>query len=74
MSLCLAPVIAVNAAPPVVLAAVPLGVVDVIGLALFAGGFAFEVLADWQKSRWSRERKEKIHDEQFMSRGLWSRR
>ncbi|KAI0386486.1 DUF1295-domain-containing protein [Hypomontagnella monticulosa] len=73
VSLCLAPVIAINAVPPVVLAAVPFGVADALGFGLFAGGFAFEIIADWQKSRWSREREEKVHDEQFMSRGLWSR-
>ncbi|KAI2777015.1 DUF1295-domain-containing protein [Daldinia loculata] len=73
VSLCLAPVLAVNAVPPAALAAVPLRVTDVLGLALFAGGFALEVVADRQKGEWLRRRKEKLHDEPFMTKGLWSR-
>ncbi|KAI0116042.1 DUF1295-domain-containing protein [Hypoxylon sp. NC0597] len=73
VSLCLAPVIAINAVPPVVLAAVPLRVTDVLGLALFVGGFAFEIAADRQKGDWLARRKEKLHDEQFITGGLWSR-
>ncbi|KAI2466843.1 DUF1295-domain-containing protein [Annulohypoxylon bovei var. microspora] len=73
VSLCLAPVIAINAAPPAALAAVSLGAADVLGLALFAGGFAFEIVADRQKGRWLRRRKDKLHDEPFMTGGLWSR-
>ncbi|OTB00285.1 hypothetical protein M426DRAFT_66247 [Hypoxylon sp. CI-4A] len=72
VSLCLAPVIAVNAVPRAALAAVPFGAADALGLALFAGGFAFEIVADRQKSRWLRERNAKLHDERFMTRGLWS--
>ncbi|KAI1380517.1 DUF1295-domain-containing protein [Hypoxylon crocopeplum] len=72
VSLCLAPVLAVNAVPAAILAAVPLGIADVLGLALFAGGFAFEIVADRQKGRWLQGRREKLHDEQFMTKGLWS--
>ncbi|XXG95533.1 hypothetical protein Hte_001797 [Hypoxylon texense] len=74
VSLCLMPVLAVNAAPPAMLAAVPLKLTDILGLALFAGGFAFEIAADRQKGRWLRRRREKLHDEPFMTGGLWSRR
>ncbi|KAI1777440.1 DUF1295-domain-containing protein [Hypoxylon cercidicola] len=73
VSLCLMPVLAVNSVPPAMLAAVPLKFTDVLGLALFAGGFAFEIVADRQKGRWLQQRREKLHDEQFMTRGLWCR-
>jgi len=71
--LCSMPVIAVNAIPS---AAFPsrLRVMDVLGLSLYLGGFTLEVLADWQKAKWVRQRKEKVHDEQFLTRGLWSKR
>lgn len=74
VSLCLMPVLAVNSVPPSMLAAVPLKISDVLGLALFAGGYIFEIIADRQKGRWLQERREKLHDEQFMTSGLWSRR
>lgn len=74
MSLCLMPVLAVNSVPPAMLAAVPLRLTDVLGLALFVGGFAFEIVADRQKDRWLQQRREKLHDEPFMTSGLWSRR
>ncbi|KAI6091620.1 hypothetical protein F4821DRAFT_188817 [Hypoxylon rubiginosum] len=73
VSLCLMPVLAVNSVPPSMLAAVPLKISDVLGLALFAGGYIFEIIADRQKGRWLQERREKLHDEQFMTSGLWSR-
>ncbi|KAM5350482.1 hypothetical protein ACJ41O_006987 [Fusarium nematophilum] len=75
VSICLSPVILVNAVPPAVLAAaVPkVLITDVIGLVLWSGGFACEVVADLQKSRWVREKKKKVHDEEFMTRGLFSR-
>jgi steroid 5-alpha reductase family enzyme len=75
VSLCLLPILAINSVPAAAFAAV--GRVrpsDVVGLALFAGGLAFEVTADRQKSRWLAEKKAKVHDEEFMTRGLWSRR
>lgn len=74
VSLCLAPVLAINAAPIASLAAVPFGVTDLLGLALFAGGFAFEITADRQKGRWLQGRKEKLHDELFLTGGLFARR
>ncbi|KAI1102892.1 DUF1295-domain-containing protein [Jackrogersella minutella] len=73
VSLCLGPVLAVNAVPAAALAAVPPRATDVLGLALFAGGFALEIAADRQKGRWLHRRQEKLHDEPFMTEGLWSR-
>ncbi|KAI2628654.1 DUF1295-domain-containing protein [Hypoxylon sp. NC1633] len=73
VSLTLAPVMAINAVPTAVLAAVPLGIADVLGLGLFVGGFVLEIVADRQKGRWLQQRRDKQHDEQFMTSGLWSR-
>lgn len=77
VSLCLAPVVAVNAAPAAAFggasAAVTLGMTDVLGLLLYAGGLAFEVVADRQKSQWVEEKKNKVHDEDFLTRGLWGK-
>ncbi|KAI0601138.1 hypothetical protein F4775DRAFT_589830 [Biscogniauxia sp. FL1348] len=69
VSLVLMPVIAVNAAagPSVVT------VTDVLGGALFAAGFACEVLADRQKSAWVARKRAKQHDEAFITTGLWAR-
>ncbi|KAK6956883.1 hypothetical protein Daesc_002165 [Daldinia eschscholtzii] len=72
VSVCLAPVLAINAVPPAMLAALPLRVTDFLGLALFVGGFALEIVADRQKGEWLRRRREKLHDEPFMTGGLWS--
>ncbi|KAI1338882.1 hypothetical protein F5Y15DRAFT_101075 [Xylariaceae sp. FL0016] len=74
VSLCLMPVIAINSVPAAAFAALPaVTATDVLGLALFAGGLTFEMVADRQKSRWLTEKKEKIHDEQFLTKGLWSK-
>ncbi|KAI0163995.1 DUF1295-domain-containing protein [Xylariaceae sp. FL1272] len=72
VSLCLMPVIAVNAVPAGAFAS---GVLtsDILGLALFAGGFAFEIAADRQKNKWLDEKRNKQHDEEFLTKGLWSR-
>ena len=88
VSLCLLPVIATNALPrsafqlarlqnvssklPVPISAKPY-LTDILGLTIFVFGFTFEVIADWQKSAWSREKKQKKHSEEFLTRGLWSR-
>lgn len=73
VSLCLMPVIAVNSIPASAVAATgALRLTDILGLSLYAGGLLFEVIADRQKAKWSKERKEKIHDEEFLTRGLWS--
>ncbi|KAI5922427.1 hypothetical protein F4810DRAFT_263795 [Camillea tinctor] len=68
VSLVLMPVVAVNAVP-----AVGLRATDVLGGAVFLAGFACEVVADRQKSAWLDGKKRKLHDEEFMTSGLWSR-
>ncbi|EHK24999.1 uncharacterized protein TRIVIDRAFT_212408 [Trichoderma virens Gv29-8] len=75
VSLELMPVIMLNAVPAAVLAsALPTIVAtDVLGLSLWLAGFAYEVLADVQKSQWQKEKKLKLHDEEFMARGLFSK-
>lgn len=75
VSACLLPVVAVNAVPPAALAARgPARPVEALGLALFAAGLALEVAADRQRARWVRDRRNKLHDDAFLTRGLWSRR
>ena len=78
VSLCLMPVMAVNAIPAAAASAVVAGskvkLTDVLGLSMYLGGLTLEVVADRQKARWVQERREKVHDEQFLTRGLWSRR
>jgi len=70
----LLPVLAVNALPASVFAALPaVGITDIIGVMLFVGGITFEATADKQKSNWLKEKKEKKHNEQFLTRGLWSK-
>ncbi|KAH6981233.1 hypothetical protein BKA56DRAFT_617031 [Ilyonectria sp. MPI-CAGE-AT-0026] len=71
VTICLTPVLLVNAVPRAALAT-GVTVTDVLGLGLWVGGFAFEVVADAQKSRWVREKRDKVHDEEFMTRGLFS--
>ncbi|CAJ2505421.1 Uu.00g128150.m01.CDS01 [Anthostomella pinea] len=74
VSQCLMPVVAVNSVPALAFAALPAVLAtDVLGIALFVGGFGFEIAADRQKSRWLRERREKSHEEDFLTKGLWSR-
>lgn len=74
VSLCLLPVTALNSLPPTTFASIarytPL---SVLGLALFVFGFGFEVTADRQKNAWVAEKKAKKHDEDFLTRGLWSK-
>lgn len=69
------PVLALNAIPASYFALLPTSVAatDILGLALFAGGFGLEIAADRQKATWLREKREKKHDEAFLARGLWSR-
>ncbi|UNI18167.1 hypothetical protein JDV02_004451 [Purpureocillium takamizusanense] len=83
VTLMLAPVIALNAVVPggATLASAAASassssralVTDVLGLAVWALGFGFEAVADAQKSRWVREKRDKVHDEAFMTRGLFSK-
>ncbi|KAJ6437847.1 membrane protein [Purpureocillium lavendulum] len=48
-------------------------VTDVLGLGLWVLGFGFEAVADAQKSRWLRDKKDKKHEEAFMTSGLFSK-
>ena len=68
------PVLALNSLP---LSAFPaglgIGLVDIVGLALYVGGITFEATADRQKSKWMEEKKQKKHSEEFLTRGLWSK-
>lgn len=79
VTLCSLPVLAVNSVPSAALSAAAAAspavrVSDVLGLSLFVLGFGFEVVADRQKARWVQEKHDKIHDEVFMTRGLWTKR
>lgn len=70
VSLTALPVYAINAIPR---AAQPaLGPRDAIAAALWISAFAFEVVADRQKSAWREAKNNKEHDEQFITSGLWS--
>ncbi|CAK3881719.1 hypothetical protein AC578_6243 [Lecanosticta acicola] len=74
VSLCLMPVLAINSIPATTLAALPLvTITDILGLLLYVGGITFEVTADKQKSQWMKEKKEKKHSEDFLTRGLWGK-
>ncbi|KAF1957082.1 DUF1295-domain-containing protein [Byssothecium circinans] len=88
VSLCCLPVVLVNSLPrsafalsrisnvtskiPQPVSAAPYWT-DILGLSIFLFGFIFEVVADRQKAQWSREKKEKKHSEEFLTRGLWSK-
>ena len=74
VSLCLLPVLAINSIPATTLAALPFfTITDIIGVLLYVGGLSFEATADRQKSQWLKEKKEKKHEEDFLTRGLWSK-
>lgn len=74
VSLCLMPVLAINSIPHTLLSTLPaVGITDLLGLALFVGGLGFEITADRQKNAWVQEKREKKHDEDFLTRGLWSK-
>jgi steroid 5-alpha reductase family enzyme len=75
VSLCLLPVMAVNSLPAATFASLgaAVSITDVLGILLYVGGLGFEITADRQKSQWSQEKKEKKHDEDFLTRGLWSK-
>lgn len=68
------PLLALNSIPHSQLMKLPaFGITDLVGLALFIGGLSFEVVADRQKNAWVQEKKNKQHDEDFLTRGLWSK-
>ncbi|CAE6417148.1 unnamed protein product [Rhizoctonia solani] len=50
----------------------PIGKFDMLGLSVFAASLAFEVIADRQKSDWRARKNAKLHDEKFITSGLWS--
>ncbi|MCJ1225893.1 hypothetical protein MMC12_002542 [Toensbergia leucococca] len=69
------PVLAINSLPAASFAALPasIAITDVIGILLYIGGLSFEVTADRQKNKWVQEKKQKVHEEEFLTRGLWSK-
>jgi steroid 5-alpha reductase family enzyme len=68
------PILALNSIPHTALATLPLvGLTDIIGILLYVGGLSFEVTADRQKSAWVQAKKNKEHDEDFLTHGLWSK-
>ncbi|KAL8653194.1 MAG: hypothetical protein Q9210_002236 [Variospora velana] len=75
VSLCLMPVLALNSLPASLFATLPaaIGLTDILGLLLYVGGLSFEVTADRQKDKWVQEKKTKKHNEEFLTRGLWSK-
>jgi len=75
VTLCCLPVLAVNSISPGVLGTrLPFFLLtDIIGIALYIGGLSFEATADKQKSDWMAEKHAKLHDEGFLTRGLWSK-
>ncbi|RKF55681.1 hypothetical protein GcC1_202015 [Golovinomyces cichoracearum] len=74
VSLCLLPVITLNSVPQKIFSVLPhIKTTDIIGLSLFVGGLAFEVIADYQKNSWVQAKRRKEHDEEFLTRGLWSK-
>jgi steroid 5-alpha reductase family enzyme len=75
VSLCLLPVSALNAVSTSAFAALSPGgsLLSLAGLGIYAFGLAFEVVADRQKTQWAKEKSEKKHSEEFLTRGLWSK-
>ncbi len=69
------PILAVNSLPASTFAALgtAVSITDIVGILLYVGGLSFEVTADRQKSQWVQEKKEKKHDEDFLTRGLWGK-
>ncbi|KAJ4155327.1 hypothetical protein LMH87_000581 [Akanthomyces muscarius] len=68
------PVLALGALPAATLATALPSVLatDVLGLSIWGMGFFFEAVADYQKSQWVKQKKRKEHDEDFLTRGLFS--
>jgi steroid 5-alpha reductase family enzyme len=44
---------------------------DFAAIAFASTCFGLEVLADSQKAKWKRDKNAKLHDEKFISSGLW---
>lgn len=78
VSVCLMPVLAINSLPASTFAALSsssrllVSTTDTVGILLYVGGLAFETTADRQKRRWQQQRKQKKHDQDFLTTGLWS--
>ncbi|KAK3682413.1 hypothetical protein B0T22DRAFT_282803 [Podospora appendiculata] len=77
VSLSIMPVIAINAVPPAAIALAAksgsaVRLTDILGLSLYVGGLFFEVAADREKMKWVADKKAKLHDEEFLTKGLWS--
>ncbi len=75
VTLCLMPVLALNSIPATLLSTLPasIALTDILGILLYVGGLSFEVIADRQKDKWVQEKKTKKHNEDFLTRGLWSK-
>lgn len=75
VSLCLLPVLAINSLPASTFAALGgfVSITDIVGILLYVGGLSFEATADRQKNQWVQEKKQKKHEEDFLTRGLWSK-
>ena len=75
VTLCMMPVLAINSIPATLLSTLPasIALTDILGLLLYVGGLSFEVVADRQKDQWVQEKKSKKHNEEFLTRGLWSK-
>ncbi|KAJ4418949.1 hypothetical protein N0V85_001248 [Neurospora sp. IMI 360204] len=69
---CMLPVIAVNSIPSGVPSVSDVKPTDFSGFGLWIIGFVVEVVADYQKSKWQKEKRDKVHDQQFLTSGLWS--
>ncbi|KAK3492581.1 uncharacterized protein B0T23DRAFT_412615 [Neurospora hispaniola] len=69
---CMLPVIAVNSIPSGVPSLQDIKPTDLSGFGLWVVGFVVEVVADYQKSKWQKGKRDKVHDEQFLTSGLWS--
>ncbi|KAJ8517077.1 hypothetical protein ONZ45_g5682 [Pleurotus djamor] len=63
------PVYLCNATPPEEHPS--LGLRDYIAIGLYAVSFLLEVTADMQKHSWRRRKDAKLHDEKFITSGLW---
>ncbi|PRP78002.1 hypothetical protein PROFUN_04128 [Planoprotostelium fungivorum] len=72
VTLCSLPVLAVNSLPASAFPNDPsITITDIIGFSVYLFGIGFECLADYQKSVWSHEKRQKRHEEEFITRGLW---
>jgi protein-S-isoprenylcysteine O-methyltransferase Ste14 len=75
VSLCALPVWTVNALPAAAFASPATRAIlltDILGATMWITGFGVEVAADRQKDRWVQEKRERKHDEEFLTKGWWS--